>query len=1626
MIQTEPTVSNNLIQPKSYEDLVGRRYSGSDYGFVGSNIANIQNTWSHGLTQAAADFINYHFFKDDDVAVTDDVFNNSYASQLGLEQKEGETEAQLDFRIRKAASQRAYSLQAQGQDRSISNFVGSLGTGFVDPANVLLMLASGGSGGIAGISRASFASSRLAAQAGKPLIAAAHSAKGQLQNYAALSVGTEFAYAKAIDSVGVNDYTGQMAANHAMGFVAFGGLMTGINVPRNYRNFSKVRTYQRQARDYRRAMDGTYKEMVFPVDPNVKPIIRKEAGGFKVLEVFQTISDYATPHVRALINSNPRLKAIAEKKISANKITDADVKDMGKILAEQETHVLLVELNKALAKQYRAKDGSVVKNELEFRTQMARIQKAILEGNDAGLTKADISFLERQGLNLKSKRARQNRAERNVTPDVGYVPGIATDLDAYSRVPSSREEFKATVAQARLIKGQEEEYKFIVQDVNSLINQIFVGEQAVPVKVEDFKLEQALLNPTKTQQGKVTFGKLGIQITDVYTMFEGAQPDLGGLGAGKIITTNVHELFHQLQDLQPKVYEDLENFIVKNPELNDILIKEIKRVGYLEDNAFAFDLEKFPWVEYIYKDRIAVIGDTGYVSTVEVEKVPLLMEWYVTRQEFYDNLKKQKPNLYQKFIALLKGLFEKIAESLRIKRPEFSEEINNLNKSQNIAKSVQSILQGMKNDASFQGRLAKLQQGITNSENLTAASYYKATYKPSYENPNLAGRVSELERQNANTIKYLEERIADLVGDETVVPMLLNLPKQSLGEAGRRDYIASLVSSLEEKGLGHIVPVVDVILRNLQGSASRKASVIKALRKNTTISNTEALNALFEKNAPPEVLSRVGSILLNNNLSKTEKIGKVSEYLSEEDRAMVVRLIHNKTVQSELNAKLDSIKTKQNKVKQFKTLLDGSLRSDVKLEASVHKQINAQVVKDQSPIIEYLVNKDLLEVFLGEDPSKYMSSYFNKYFPSENSKKAYGENLEKASVVFHQAIMEAIRDGKPFILENIDDFKGLVDVIKTITRGQLAEINRLGVNIRESKTFTGYSIKYDPLVVKSMGQKGFYDYMINVIDASKTSQLHGGVMFATDVAGTKTVVDFEINGFIKNLYLAIINNKFDLEDAATQNKSIAGGLRKSSKIAYKPEHQIDALTKFSNFKNLGRLLLDQIRNRSEKIALIKSLGHDPYNTLMSVVADQQLQSTPGIKTFNMTAKQITGMLDNPVDVNIARNFQKVRQASNILYLAGSGMSAMSDVPLMISTLQYLNADFNFSTFINSYKNAINTQFRGKNKEMAAWYRAQGAGFDLLTRTIAQKVVTGESIDGGKMGFANQLVFEINGLNRITATHQQITIDIISLSLADAVTKGANKVLLERLKSYQFTDAEIKRLAKHVETTVDGINRLAPSSVTNAKLQAKLSAFYLQYMKEAVIEPDVGAQALSRLGLEAGTYSGEAARTAFQYSSFMLGMARVVYRRFLNGYTGDAKHNAFKMSHLITYIGMAIAFAYLTTIMKDLSKAKEPINPLDMTKFDFLRILKQSGLLTIGELGVDAAIFGPEELFSPVVGQGYDLLSGDFDKAFKPFTGQQYPVLGPVLEQAVGFVAGETMLNIQQDMLDRVDEPQKRF
>ena len=1075
---------------------------------------------------------------------------------------------------------------------------------------------------------------------------------------------------------------------------------------------------------------------------------------------------------------------------------------------------------------------------------------------------------------------------------------------------------------------------------------------------------------------------------------------------GKVFYTMAHEWLHTLTWLAPDHFRRLLE-ITKRGQLGKRLDREIKDRGYTDD-----------------------------VVAFAIEHPSTFLEFAMGRKEFWAVLEKADPELYRQFSLYMKKFVDEMAEDLRLTEDSFISSLASLKDIDKFVEEFAGALVKVREEFSIKNlfkdyndkkaSLRNYEKGQAMLEDFALAEgtviksadggfetpkLVEDKMQPAYKNPNLKVREARQDAYNADPSGYLEDAINKTLGNEEILPLLVTIPKNITKQVGRKEHIARVEEDLTELGYRHIASRYIDILTNLQASRKRLKGSLKAF---TGEFSQEDVGNLIDAGMSDEQLARVGFIYLNEGLSNAEKIGAVTKYFQEEDLAMILRIVHDETQKLGLVQFVKTTgKAKKTQLAQLKTMLDGNQRAGVSRGTSIQRRIEGQIQKDQAPLIHYLVEHDLLNIFLGEDVTKYMSQYFEGYIGNAQMQKIYNTGLEEASDFFHRDIMTAIMTGEmPAKFKSIDVFEDLVGLVKTTLRGQLAEINNFGVNIRESKNFTGYSHSYNREVVTDMGLNNFVEYMMKSVDLDATYKAHGGYMKNTK----GEYVAFAPRPFFVNMHKSIVDGTF-VDDGVLANKSIVGAMRKSAKVIFKPEHKVDALIKFSNFKNLGRLMLDQLRSRSEKIALVKNLGHDPYGQLMKVKGELSLARTPGVKTFDMTAKQITGGLDNPVDVTIARNFQKVRQVSNIANLAGSGMSALSDIPLTLSTLQYLGVEFSFNDFIQSYKNAIDMQFKGNQKDMAAWFRSQGAGFDLITRTMAQRVVTGEQIEGGRIAVGNQIMFEVNGLNRITATHQVLFLDYLTSALATELKKpDPSSTLINRLQEFGITRKEIESLKKAIEETPDGIERLAPSSIVNEKLQNKMQGFYLQYMKEAVLEPDVGAQAITRLGLEAGTFGGETVRVGLQYSSFMLGMGRVVYRRFMHGYQGDGKHNAFALSHLIAYLGMAMAFAYMTTVLKDLSKFKEPINLLDMSQFDFNRILSQSGILSIGDLGFNAMRFGdPTALFSPIVGQALGVVTGDGEEAFKAITGQNYPVIGPVIQKAIGFVMGETINSIQSDM-----------
>lgn len=1600
MLPSPPRAPDSVLRTKTLAEIAGENYSTTDYGLVDSMKATSMATMERNFGTYLHDWTKKKLEERDvrlgEVApVTQEEYDESPAARLGLEFRPNENPRSFQRRVNKKARLKYFDEVIQGQDRMVANTATAIATGLLtDPTNLV-----GFGAGAQAIKGAMYAN------AGRRAAATYHSAAGSFKSVLAYGAAFEVPYAYMSNDLGVEEYTFEHLKMSAMMNVAFAGVLGGASGYMASRRASKV---QKTKADYQR-----YESFM--------------EGDSPTLPAFVDAAEVGARPIRQFVKQNSRLVDIAEGRVKQEEITTEDFINMSAVVTMHEKNLVMSRLSSELANNFlrQSAEGKERIRTLKknHASQMKRVSDAILFGKTEKLTDVDIKFLEANDILIREAgdggaiQAKYvltkdygvvTKADASVTDSLVRDSIAAKDLEEQiiaakkanapdSRIKELSQARDETVKRVKDVFG--ETYSKIVEDANKIANEVLFGrEDQIPARISK-------------------------------------QPDVDGLAIGWSVSDDLVNYVAEPHIVFADAYEQAFSTFI--PATETIFTRVMSTMFHESwHNLAKFDITSYNKLlelansEETVSAMRAVLDERGYrkFKDYAIESPSHLLEFALTRPAFWKTLRQDDPKLFEKYKNVAAKNIQYGASIL--KEGGYDALLKGIKKPEAVAAKVAESI----NELRMKSKIDQQLRGIYMTEE-TGAQAPVITKKAAYENPNFKSRAAELDKFNADTQKYLEEAIEDILGDSALTTRLEygNIPPSA---KDRQELADELIETIlkDDESLAFLQPYARELIDTLNAASFRRKDALRLIRKRLDEEGLVAeLSAMKRNGVPLEDVQRIGFILMDDDLSVGDKLGRINQYFEEERLAVILRTSHDAAIKNNVTEILKGKKTPAAKMAQLKTLLDGSLRKGVERDTSIQRKVDSQIIKDQSPLIEFLVKNDMLELFFGEDPTKYMSSYRRATLQNPRIAKIYGENLKEGSLQLHLDLMEAMTTGAvPLKWKGVKEFEELVEIIQTINKGQMAEINHLGVNMRQRKRFGGYSMKYDREVVASMTKDEFVAYMTKVLDADQTKKLHGGVMEGRptqremDAGKTaSTYQRFNLKALLEEMYEEVVSGRFEEIDP-TGNVSIVGGLRKSAKFAYKDEFRAEALIKFSNFENLGRLLLDQIRGRSEKIALVKNLGHDPYGNLVAIAQSNGLQKARGYKILDATAKQVTGKLDNPADALVAAQFQKVRQFSNVLFLAGSGLSALSDIPLTFATLQYLSGDVNFNQFIQSYKDAVSAQFGGNNKEMAAWFRSQGAGFDLLTRTVAQRVVTGDSQTGGILAKANDIMFELNGLNRVTATHQQLFMDIITNSLGEQLSSGnINPTLMSRMLEFGFTDKEIQKLAKYVEEAPDGKLRLGTSTIPNAPLQRKLSGFYLTYMKEAVMEPDAGAQAITRLGLESGTITGETARVALQYSSFMLGMSRVVYRRFMHGYRGEGQHNAMKMAHLVTYVGAALAFAYMTTVLKDLSKFKEPINPANMTTFEFTRILRQSGILGITELGLNAVQFGGPATLSPVGGIAAEVLyDGDVSEVAEPLTGQQYPIIGPVIQKAIGFVMGETTQEIENDLTERAESGER--
>jgi hypothetical protein len=877
-----------------------------------------------------------------------------------------------------------------------------------------------------------------------------------------------------------------------------------------------------------------------------------------------------------------------------------------------------------------------------------------------------------------------------------------------------------------------------------------------------------------------------------------------------------------------------------------------------------------------------------------------------------------------------------------------------------------------------------------------------------------------------NRLKFFDDNIRTLLGNPEALDVILSTPEgyNAVADSQRVARKAHVKEKLEELGLENYEYIANQII-DIQGNTDFRLAAVNKFFDRYSIYETDT--QIFDYKGIPDDLRTSVYIILGENPDNLLKArAEVIQSINEANSAGILSLVHNEATYKRYRQGIDQFDDVKQKVEWIQTQLDGQQRSGFNPQASAQVKSRAQVILDSKPINDVLEKHGLWDVFIGAGHGPYLEVLRRQTGGNPDAVRIYGENLRENINEFAADLMSAIRTGTtPDKWKGVEAFEELVSVINQVRNSQIAALNRMGSNVRVRSDFSGWSQRWSDDAIKRVGIEAWKKDMRNSVDWEATEKAHGGLLLRRDGKQVK----FTREQYLDEWYHQIVEQK-----QKTDGADIAKSFEQSRTLILKADSEAAMLAKYSGEANLGKLLMDQIRYRSEMISNLNFLGNDPAKLMQDLLNDAGAIRGDNISRLKYdtvlgSTKLLTNDLDNPVDATFATVMKKVRAVGNLAFLPLSGFSALMDIPLVSATLKYTGAgDATIAELMPLYQAALKRQFKGDPEGLSKYLKDAGAGFDLMNNASLRGITGDTSGSQGFLSLAMSFMFEANGMTRFTAAHQELFVDWTARNLAEEANAGGfSAIRIESLKNFGFTDAEIDVLLKSVsDEAPDGIARIMPQTIENVEASNKLREYMIHYIKQSAFEPDVGAQAISRGNLKSGTVGGEVMRTGFQYLPSILGLSRVIFNRWSQGYKGEQLNQVRAMSHLVAFIGTSLAAAWMVLTLKDISKGRLPINPLELSSFDMKRIINQSGLLGVGELG-----FGMLEgqlPLGPLASTPFNIAGGVFSgdpekvgRSLAPYAGGNMPVVGPAIRGMIGLAFTQSItdfMSAENDYIQR--------
>lgn len=510
------------------------------------------------------------------------------------------------------------------------------------------------------------------------------------------------------------------------------------------------------------------------------------------------------------------------------------------------------------------------------------------------------------------------------------------------------------------------------------------------------------------------------------------------------------------------------------------------------------------------------------------------------------------------------------------------------------------------------------------------------------------------------------------------------------------------------------------------------------------------------------------------------------------------------------------------------------------------------------------------------------------------------------------------------------------------------------------------------------GRDAFAQFMMDHVDRSRMVREDGSLMSDAEV------FDF-LNASAETLATEGLNKSEPGAFKGTGAKANKG--KDHRQIHFKDGDSWLAVMEQYGKGSLYDAMMGHIGVMTRDITLVERYGPDANANArlqmdLAVRHDGTTTQRP-VGTFSINPQtywdMLSGKVGAPADEGLAQTMSMVRNLQTAAKLGGAVISSVTDLGTLVMT-----AGYNKLPYWRMVKD-IGAQ---ASKETRDFMSAHG----MIAESVADAMNrwSGDHLGTNWSGKMANSVMRWSFLNAWTDGLRQGFMLTMNAGLARMAKKQWGQLSefdRSRLTRAGFSEADWASLNAVPSTKWKGRELLTPQTILenggSNDLAAKVFGFIHDESEFAVVNPDMATRAIVTMGgQQAGTYSGEIARTIMQFKSFPIAMMTRHWARMLEGDHGAngapllANRTIYSMALLATATGLGA----IATQEKQILQGKDPI---DMTKPRFwAKAIAQGGGFGIaGDLflidptnnATDSATTAIKNIAGPTVGTATDLV-----------------------------------------------------